>query len=112
MANAAAISCQHINIYSGDIGSQVTSLPTGGIGYSDSTANSYPTARSNNAEFSLNIGTANAAPHKSFQVPIVGLLTSAYNSTGYQFQITPPITKTNTQTMKYSVVVAWDRYTP
>lgn len=112
LGNNGAITCQHINIYSGDMGATVTNLPSSLLSTSDSTSNSYPTARSNTGLFSLNLSTAISAPHKSFNVPIVGLLTSAFNSTGYQFQISPTITKTNAQTMQYSVTVSWGRYTP
>ena len=53
--------------------------------------------------------TANNFAHKSFSIGIDGLCDSGYYN-GYSVEIDPPITKKNTQVMRYSFSLSWERH--
>lgn len=97
--------------YTGDIQSQIDSLPsgTGGSG-SFSVTNTYPAYNKCRAVVTIPLGTANIT-QKTIVFQIDGFF-RGNNSCTYQAQIDPPITKTNTQIMTYTVELTWSNYEP
>ena len=60
----------------------------------------------------INVGLNDANwPHKGFYAPVSGMLTGA-NLIGYKWDVEPPISKTNLQTLRYQFEISWDRYEP
>lgn len=97
-----------VEIYTGALGS-ITSSPSGKIGtYSANT--SYPTPRQALKTINLGLSDANTS-HRSFFVSS-GVIDRFTMPNGYQFEINPPITKTNAQIMTYTFEMSWDRYEP
>lgn len=94
----------YMGVYSGDIGS-ISESPSGTAGWMTPTR-TFPTLRSSRAVGSLGLSQANFS-HKACYVAIGSLMGSL---PGYQLQIDPPITKTNTQLMTYTFEMSWDRY--
>lgn len=97
----------NIGIYSGNMGESITSLPTG---TTYETTGATITRSSNKCVLTSNINLNSAnGTHLSFAVFNSGF---GQRQTGYQFQITPPITKTSAQTMTYICEYSWGRYEP
>lgn len=98
-------------IWDGAIGASVTDMPSGGRYNHESVAISYPTTTSCRAIYTIGLSNA-ITSHKSFLMAIGGLLgLSDLNNSGYQLQISPPITKTSSQIMTYTFELSWGRYT-
>lgn len=95
-------------IYTGGIGTQITSTPIGTM-QSFTTSNSYPNPRTVRSILSLALNDANLT-HKSFLIKYAGLLSQSVYNAGYKLEIDPPITKSPTQTMQYTFEMSWDRY--
>lgn len=98
-------------IYTGEIGTSVTSSPTGQAATQAATATTtYPTATSCKTVMQIALASANML-HKSFEVRIDGLLSvSSAPYIGYKLQIDPPITKNSSQIMTYTFKLGWSRY--
>lgn len=95
-----------IRIYAGPMGS-VTTRPTG-IDFDSSGSNTYPTPRKIQSIRTLNLSEGNMS-HRSFFVGS-GLMDDFAKNNGYQFEISPPITKTSAQTMTYIIEMSWGRH--
>ncbi|WP_180155257.1 hypothetical protein [Acinetobacter sp. YH12045] len=95
-------------IYTGGIGNQITSAPSGAK-QTFTTSNSYPSPRTVRSTLSLTLNDANIT-HKSFLTKYMGLLSTSSGSAGYKLEINPPITKAPTQTMRYVFEMSWGRY--
>lgn len=97
-------------VFSGDIGATVTSQPSGSYQRPSvsNIASSHPTARSAKSVITFSPSEANGFAHKSFL--IANTLLGSNN--GFQIQISPTISKTASQTLKYNFTLSWDRYTP
>lgn len=57
----------------------------------------------------VGLDAANAYAHKSFFVPICNVLED-FGGNGYIWEITPPISKTNSQEMTYNLNITWNSY--
>ncbi len=61
---------------------------------------------------SLGLSAANSAQHKTFLIAI-DFYSGLYRQiAAYQIEISPPISKQNTQVMTYTFEMSWDRYEP
>ncbi|MHA3048651.1 hypothetical protein [Acinetobacter sp. ANC 4639] len=94
-------------IYSGTMGSLVTSEPSSVIA-NFTPALTYPTPTSVQISITLGLTSSNGS-HQSFLLRNLTLMGNAY--IGYKFQISPTITKTSSQIMTYTFKMSWDRYT-
>lgn len=97
-------------IYTGEIGSQITVVPSG-TKQNFTTSNTYPNPRAVRAVLSLSLSNANIT-HKSFLIRYTGLISTGSYSAGYKLEISPPIEKLNIQTMTYTFEMSWGRYEP
>lgn len=79
------------SLHSGGMGSTVSSRPSGTESNASSWVNTNPTQKSSQKKITLNLGNSNFT-HKSFLMYVSGLL-GASTGWGYQFEISPPITK-------------------
>ena len=70
----------------------------------------WPTTTSHRQTISLYLDTNNYS-HRSMSVYLWGLIVDSYPNIGYKWEIDPPITKTNLNTMTYSYEISWSRYT-
>lgn len=100
------------NVYSGEMGSTVTALPSGSLTNDQLSGMTvtYPTSTSIRIVGTLDLSKANGT-HQSFDLMARGLLTDNYTTKRYQFQISPTITKTSSQIMTYTLEMSWGRYT-
>lgn len=98
--------------YTGTISSSPT---TGGSGTETSSGFTYvdsnPTTTSVQRVVTVPLGIANLV-HQSFICIPTGAFSSGSYGWGYKFQISPTITKTNSQVMTYTFTMSWGRYTP
>lgn len=99
--------------YSGAIGATVTSLPSGTSASSRDFTNtfSYPTARSCRTVAKYELTYGNTFAHRSFLQYVKKMLCGS-TAMAYQWEISPTISKNNTQELTYTFTVSWDRYTP
>lgn len=98
------------SVYSGAMGSTVSSTPIGTESNASNWANTNPTQKSSQKKITLALGNSNFT-HKSFLMYVSGLLGSSLDW-GYQFQISPEIPKNNTQIMTYTFELSWSAYVP
>ena len=106
------IGADYLYVYSGVKNDAVTSAPTTQVGSSvTSLSITYPTSTSMQVVANLALTAVNGT-HQSFMLSIYGILGNNGGYTGkYKFQISPPITKTSSQTMTYTFTMSWGRYT-
>lgn len=73
---------------------------------------SRPNLRSLIGSSTLGLNNANSFSHKGFNISVGNLLTKVdINSLiGYKWDVEPPITKTNLQTLRYQFELSWDRH--
>lgn len=109
--NMAQIYCYAISIFSGDMGSTVNQSPSNAVGVIMGVTNTYPTATSMQSAIALGLNDS-VGSHRSFLYTIQGIFNNNTLDLGYQFQIDPPINKTNSQAMTYTFTMNWGRYTP
>lgn len=77
-----------------------------------SMSQSRPNLRSLICSSTLGLDDANTFSHKGFRIGVGNLLTRTDSSglIGYKWDVEPPITKTNLQTLRYQFEISWDRY--
>lgn len=97
-------------VYSGGKNPSVTELPNNGIGGTVTASTENPTATSIKNVASLELNTANGQ-NQSIKVGWRGILATS-NGLSYKFQISPPINKTSTQAVTYTIEMSWGRYEP
>lgn len=74
-----------------------------------SVSNTYPTAKSCKATAVFGREYGNEGQHRSFLIYAEGIF-SDKSHLGFKWEIFPPISKSNVQTLQYSVSVTWQRY--
>ncbi len=80
--------------------------PSGGVEFFTSTI--YADEKVNGA-MQVGLDSGNTYAHKSFYVPICKILDDGSNN-GYMWEISPPISKTNSQEITYKLNITWQRY--
>lgn len=113
LAQLSISSSLHFPIaYTGEIQSPIDSLPSGANSGNGtiSVSNTYPAYNKCRAVVTIPLGTANIT-QKTIVFQIGGFFRGNSFCT-YQAQIDPPITKTNTQIMTYTVELTWSNYEP
>ena len=91
-------------IFSSSIQS-ITAWPTGSSQSGGVPSNSVPSPKKIRAIVSLGLTIANMS-HKTIYLSLQNSIFSG----GYQFEMTPPISKNSTQIMSYTFEFSWDRY--
>ncbi|AXY57261.1 hypothetical protein CDG60_12210 [Acinetobacter chinensis] len=74
---------------------------------------SRPDLRTVKGFFTLALSAGNDWPHKSFMIPVGGLLsiTSSGAVIGFKYDVDPPVTKNNQKSLRYGFELSWGRYT-
>lgn len=96
-------------LYSDAMGGSVTTGPMSLV--ITKKATQIAIARGCRAEIEYSLSEANA-PHRSFILYVTGLMSVGNGLSGIQLEMSPPITKLNTQVMKYTFEMTWGRYEP
>lgn len=73
---------------------------------------SRPNLRSLIGSSTLGLNNANTFSHRGFRISIGNLLSdsTSLGLIGYKWDVEPPITKTNLQTLRYQFELSWDRH--
>jgi len=104
-----------LNVLSGSMSTSYDTPPNTGWIARENTpiSSSYPTTTSERCVFRFAENSGNGSQKTLFVgIPnLVSWFPSDFNVNGYQWQIDPPITKNNTQTLSYTFTLNWDRYT-
>lgn len=98
-------------VYSGVKQDSVSNSPLTALGNSSAIVHTYPTTKTCKGVARFGLTAANGT-HQSFMVPIQYFCSRYVYGLGYKWQISPPIKKNDTQEIKYSFTLSWDRYTP
>ena len=110
LSNFNKISPYLLQTYTGNKSSSLTSTPSGQISEVGHSSVTYPTPTSMRSVYSLGLTQSNGII-KSIVNIISGVIINGTQDSAYQFQITPPITKNNTQVLTFTITVSWTRYT-
>lgn len=83
----------------------ITAWPTGSTQSGGTPSNSVPSPKKIRSSIGLGLTVANMS-HKTIYLSLQNSILSG----GYQFEMTPPISKNSTQVMSYTFEFTWDRY--
>lgn len=74
---------------------------------------SRPDLRTLKGFFTLALNAGNDWPHKSFMIPVGGLLSRTDSSAliGFKYDVDPPVPKTDKKSLRYGFELSWGRYT-
>ena len=103
-----------LRVYAGDIGeTNPIAVPSVQIGTIPDVETSIVNSRTIRGMARVASTSLNNIEHRSFAIVVKGLMSSSgpYSS-GYKWEINPPITKANNKILDYIFELSWDRYTP
>jgi hypothetical protein len=104
------VSALGLQIYSGTKNDAVNSIPNyPDLGAAGSLSVTYPTTTSMQVIATCAIGVATGT-HQSLYFRPSGIVMNGQG--GYKFQLSPTITKNASQSMTYTILLSWGRYTP
>lgn len=107
--NTSNSSSDMLNMYSGPMGNSVTASPSSFMLSKKASQKSL----TNGCQAILDLGLSEANhAHRSFLINIVGMMSLEGKLNGIQLEITPTITKLNSQLMTYTFELSWGRYEP